>query len=260
MRRDFFPDRESDMLTFARVLADRLESEPGHFGIEPATVESFVQAKRAFAALFALAGSPATRTPVVTKSKQTARREMERQARQLARRLGTGVIRDDGTRRSLGLNVPRPRRRRVAPPDAAPWVMVRRAEGWTVTLELRDAQRAASRARPEGATGAIIFHHAGPRPPTEQDQWQLARLTSRRRVVLWFDPSLPLGTTIWIAARWHSRRYEQGPSSQPVRVRLGEGAQVASIGGPTGERAMKSPPQPAPEALEGPAIDQAKAA
>jgi hypothetical protein len=223
MRFDFFPDREADMLAWGRAFTQQLSSREGHFGVPDDMVASMVDAQAAFEEAYLLATSPSTRTSGNIASKNDARTQMERVARLIARWLGQSVLTNAEDRLALGLNVPKQRVHQIAPPSAAPIVRVLRIDGADVAIRLIDAERSSSRALPDGAAWATIVHCMSEQEPMSRDAWQFSAQSNRTTLTLSFDPSLLVGTPVFISAWWNSRRGQASEPSTPIRVRLGEG-------------------------------------
>jgi hypothetical protein len=227
MRRDFFPDREGDMVIWGRNLIDRVHAREGHYGMNPVFLAELTETFQRFEDSYRVANDPRTRTSVAVTAKNEARRAFERLARYASRGL-QGANLPDAEKLSLGLNVRKPRARHVAAPAAAPDVRAR-AEGSIVTVYLRDAERPTSRARPDAATAALVFVHVGEQPLPPDGRWEWARTAGTTETTVRFDPTLPPGTRVWVIARWKNRRGELGAFSQPASTVLGQGTPLLGV-------------------------------
>lgn len=222
MRKDFFPDREADMIDWGRNVIDTLTAAEGHYGVPPDQLAAITEAFVVFEQAYAVASQPATRTQPAVAAKNAGRKLFERQARLLSQRLKANADLSDQDRIDLGINVPKPRRQHVNPPESAPVVQVKRIDGNRATIRLRNLDNSATRALPDTAVGATILWAVGDRPPLNPDGWHLATDTTRTELTLTFDPALPAGTPVHVVALWKSRRNEFGPPATPTRFRLGE--------------------------------------
>jgi hypothetical protein len=81
---------------------------------------------------------------------------------------------------------------------------------------------------PNGVEGAVILYHVGEQAPDDPSQWMFARLATR----IAFDFRVPMphaaGSRVWLAARWHNRRGECGPTSSAEATRISEGLALAA--------------------------------
>jgi len=223
MRYDFFPDDEPTMVAWSMNFAKRLQQQPGHFEVPVKTVEAFVDLQQQFVRAYELATTPQTRTGPGVANKNEKRRAMEHLARMIAVMLRGTTALSDVDRLALGLNVPKARVRHVRPPGNSPVVKVLGIQGKRVMISLSDSDRKTRRARPDEATGATLFYHVGESPPLNRDDWRYLICSTKTRLTIDFDQTLPTGTRVWISGWWKNRRDEAGPSSRPVSVCVGEG-------------------------------------
>jgi hypothetical protein len=217
MRKDFFPDREADMLSWARNFAARAQADPEGCDLDPETVAQFVGLVDAFADAYAVAAAPATRTKPATAAKRAARRAMERMARSLAARAKHSASVSTVQKFQLGLSVvPAGRGPTIPRPSAAPLVRVRGVVGRRVSLLVRDADRPHSLARPRGVGCALLFLHVGERAPSSPDEWKFAGMTTVTKATVRLPEGLPAGMQFWVCARWGNPTQQLGPASLPL--------------------------------------------
>lgn len=232
MRRDFFPDREADMVSWGLNMAKQLMDRPGHFGVSLERVQQFVALAEDFHVNYKIVQVPVTRTTVSVSQKNTSRRAMEREARKLSRFITGQPDVTDNDRISLRLTVPKTRSGHVMPPTSKPRVQVIQTDGSNVSIRLVDTEQSTRRARPDHADGAQLFVAYTRSEGDPIESWSYFTSTPKTKLTLQLNPLLPPGTRVWICARWKNRRCETGEMGPAVWTCLGYGVSLDAIGIP----------------------------
>lgn len=227
MPRDFFPRREADILGFTGNFKDKIVASASSFGLTPLQAAQYSATQAQFAAAYRAIIMPGTRTSPAVQAKNTALKALEAETRMLAKLIRafpdvTGTMRSE-----LGLSVKAARRKRVAPPHTAPYLIIDSVRGRSVRLHLIDAVSNRTR-RPRDVIGATLLCYVGTEPAANPLQWSLVRNTSRARLTVRLNADVPLGSGLWLAAYWFNTRKQPGPPSTPVFVPLSHGMPAVS--------------------------------
>jgi hypothetical protein len=108
----------------------------------------------------------------------------------------------------------------------APAVTVKGIYGHNVHILVRDASGAV-RGRVPGAIGAMIYSYVGATPPAGADGWKCEGAITKDAIVVAFDPSLAVGSRIFITAQWFNTR-GAGPGCTPVAAVIGADGALAA--------------------------------
>lgn len=238
MPRDFFPRRESDVLSFSENFKNGIVAAPPDFGLTGEQAAQYAITQEVFAASYRLATEPGTRTSPAIIAKNTALKALEAETRMLARMIRARPFVTAEMRVALGLAVRGPRRKRLPPPAAAPHVFVESVHGRIVRVRLMDAQSNRS-GRPRGTRGATLLGFVGDEPSPDPLHWSFMGNAWRTRARAVFGHDLPPGAKVWVAAFWQGTRLQPGPVSQPVSAHLQHSGRAAKALKLAGRGAVK---------------------
>lgn len=229
MPRDFLPRREADLLAWAENFAGRIAADAGAYGLTPAQAAAFEARRSAFAAAYAVATTPGSRTRPAVAAKDAARAALEAEARALAAvvRAGPGV--SDAQRVGLGLRPRGAGRARIGRPGDRPTVRVAEVVGRRIRVVLSEAG-APGRGKPRGVAGAAVLYHVGESAPTDAAEWSFGLQTTRAEAELAVGPAAEAGARVWVTARWFNPRGELGPWAEAVWACVQRGV-AATAGG-----------------------------
>lgn len=222
MRRDFFPDREVDMLWWTANLRAKLLIDPSAYGVSIERAEQYALLQEAFSLAYhhAVGGKSGH---AATAAKNEARKAIEKESRQIVKLIAGAADPSSAVRIDLGMNVRKQRVRRLGTPLSAPRVMIHSASGRNVQISLIDADRPHSRARPDEAAGATLLMFVGDEWPAEESAWNLYGNTSKTTLTMTFPNSVPAFARVWIRAFWFGTRCEPSAPSVPVFTHVGYG-------------------------------------
>jgi len=241
MRRDFFPDRETDMLSWTANFARLLGEQYASLGVSAEAAAEYADVVARFAEAYRVANAPETRTSIAVRQKNEWRREVERLSRGLARQVGGNMKVTDEQRLVLGLNIRKKATRKIEAADVGPNVAVLRVTGATVNVALSEFQGPNKRAKPSNAASATIFAcQSQTQPPTgagAEHLWRFVGSTTRTSLAINFGAKYPPGTRVWLMARWNSPRGEASGDGYPMYACLGEGS---TLGGDASERVLRA--------------------
>ena len=218
MARNFYYGADARVVRGSANFAAMIVANPEAFHLEPECAAQYAALDATLQAAYALAVTPETRTSVNVRAKDQALRAVQRQAACLAVVIAASGV-SDAQLLALGLQ---PRRRRTTPPapQRPPVVRVEKVAGRVVTLLIEAAVEDGPGRMPKGCMGAQLFSYVNDQPATEATDYAYEGIAMRRRATLTFPHTVRSGATVWVCARWISRRGKPGLACQPVRVTI----------------------------------------
>ena len=159
---------------------------------------------------------------------EIARDQLKDNARLLARNIqaNAGVTAEQKT--ELGLTV-KADPTSINPPTMKPQGDIVAVSGRTVTAQFHDPENPTRRGKPDGVAGIAVFSHVGTsQPPDDPEAWTFQGNTTRTRVSVEFDSSVPGSATVWLRAFYFNPRMQSGPASDPVSTNLQAGSAMAA--------------------------------
>jgi hypothetical protein len=216
--KDFVPTREAELDEFVHNFDTRITATPTAFGLTAAQATAFHALVVAWDAAYAVTKNKATRCTSACIVKDEKKFLLVKNLRELARMIQAYPATTNEQRSLLGLTVPSVPQSQPAP-AFAPQLNILKVVGNVVSVDMRDSQNPA-RLRPDFAKAVNIFSYVGTNPPTTAEGWFLQGGTTRSRVDVAFDASLPVGTTVYLSACFKNERDMAGPACQPVAVTL----------------------------------------
>jgi hypothetical protein len=226
---DFLPRQDAELRGWMRSFSDNISVNYADLGLTELDATNYSAGVDAFAAGFAMAFEPATRTRANSATKDAARQQVVAQTRALVRIIRANPAVTNTQLVDLGLP-PRPRRGAlIGPPATAPRLELLPSLGRIVHLRLWNNGPGPRRGKPHQVAGAMIFYCLADQPPAGLAGWQFAASTSR--TTLAFTPPLSAtpGTQVWLMAMWFIAKGETGPMSLPVRTHAQFGVQFESM-------------------------------
>ena len=213
---DFFPRKETDLLSWGANFISKLPPMVERFGISQQLVDDCIAAHGRFRDAMRLRNDPGTATRPVTSMKNVAMAEFKKAARSAAGVLRSQPLITDADLIQLGLRPHRSKRRsRVPAPTMPPSMNVRHTGEGMIEVMVFDRAHLWRRARPANAVGMLILCHLGEQPP--QHGWSVLKATGRTRMRLAL-PAVEPGTRIWISACWLGTRAQRSPTAPPVSL------------------------------------------
>ena len=228
MSRSYLPASIAGLVQWAGVFTPGVAAGAAGLGVGPAVVAALQALHADMAAKVAAGTAAATRTSVSIAAMHVAVARYRALARRVSRIVHGQPGVTAGQLAALGLNVPRPRARIVAPTHP-PAMTVRRRWAWNVDVQFSAGGPAvAGGSRPHGCVGLNVYVAVGQIPGDVQG-WTNVGFFSRTRVTIPFDPALPPGTRVYIRANWQTRRGATSPACEPVEALIdGVGQQMTA--------------------------------
>jgi hypothetical protein len=156
----------------------------------------------------------ATRTPLITFTKNNARKEYEKPLRLLAKNLESNPRVSDDDRRAMGITIPSSSKTPVPPPTTYPVFTVDSSVIRLLKINFRDSA-SSSKAKPYGIHGAEIRWSILDIPPVNVKDLNISGFDTRSPFTLEFDDD-QRGKTVWLCLRWENTKGEKGPWSEIV--------------------------------------------
>lgn len=217
---NFIPDREAELLAWARAFGTLLNTDPVAYGVTPDQAAHFDALLADFEHFLGKTRSGLTNTSAMVAAKNTAKKALIAEARALGRQIRADRNVTNEQRIGLGLTRETEERSRVPVPAGPPEVHVTGVKGKTVSISLKNTLGGSSKARPPDVLGATIFSFVGRQPPDDPRAWTFHGQTTRTRMKLQFDWKIPAGETVWISACWINPRLEPGPMSKAIAAQV----------------------------------------
>jgi hypothetical protein len=215
---DFVPKRESELDEFVHNFDQRITTSPTLVGLTAAQVTAFHALVVDWDAAYAVTGNRATRSQSAVIVKDEKKQLLVRNLRELARIVQAYPGTTNEQRNLLGLTVPGERQPQPAP-GVVPKIDVIKVDRNVVSVQLRDSSNL-SRLWPPFAKAANVFSFVGATPPTTAEGWFFQGGSTRSRFDIALDPSLPMGTKVYLTAFFKNERDMSGPACPPVAVTL----------------------------------------
>jgi hypothetical protein len=209
----YIPSKEALLLAFATNFSTLITAVPATYGLTAPDAVAIAAVVNPFAAAYALATNPATRTTITIDTKDTAKAAMLVTVRRYAQLIKSDVAVNDEDKLALGIGI----RDLVPTPIVAPatFPLLNPVGAGPLTHELRFADNLTpdSRAKPAGALGMQLFRSIGVVPPGSAAAASFLAFVTKQPYVSAFDEA-DKNKTAYYYARWQTRTGLVGPWSQ----------------------------------------------
>lgn len=213
--RTYLPRREADLRMWSINFASKISADPAAYGLTVAQAAEYQVAQSAYAAAYAVAKSPVTRSPSNVGLKNLMREELIRQTRVLVEICQAWPGMTDAKRISLGITVRRQSRTRTPRPRTAPTVHVTAVDGRLLKLKLREPG-SDRRGKPATVGSARLYTYVGEEEPTTLEGFRFHGSTGRTDTQVVLPASVLPGSKVWVSACWVNTAGKPGPASIPV--------------------------------------------
>jgi hypothetical protein len=212
---DFIPDDDEEFNTYAVQKFGRyVEEHGGELGLTPEEVADFLAALQDWKLKWAEQNRAKNAFQAATIAKDESRRMLDKNMRQVARRVQANDEVTDPQREGLGVTVRKTSRRPVARPETIPHLQrVDISTRETLRLFIADSTASRSRAKPAGVQGAEIRQQIGGAAPVDPETMPFLTIATRTPYRIMFDPE-HVSKPVHYALRWVNRRGVPGPWSQ----------------------------------------------
>jgi len=220
MASSYIPASDQGFDAFATNFAALLTADPTAYG-EDAGVAATVQAAvDAWAAAFALATNPASRTTPVIADKDAARVSAVATIRPVAMRINANSAVTNQQREDLGLTVRKQFPTPVPAPTSVPTLALLQSIPNQQKLSIRDENTPTTKAKPFGVVGVEVFRAIGASPAAGPEEASFLARSTVSPVYLG-NSGAEAGLTATYFARWTTRSgpngvAQVGPWSAPL--------------------------------------------
>jgi hypothetical protein len=216
---DYIPHRDAEALAWLQAFASGLSASPSTYQISSAEAAAIQNAVDAFAAAFADATEPSTRTPVTVAVKDEARNAAEQLCRQFAIMIKNNAGISNPEKIAIGVRPINPNREARTCPQTSPTLNVVAATPGTHTLRFADSLDPETRGKPFGATELQLFVAVQDDPVNDWNEAKFVGKFTRNPMSVTFQPA-DNGKQATYFARWAGQRGDTGPWSGPVTMAI----------------------------------------
>jgi hypothetical protein len=221
MPRDFYPRADAQVLEFTRNMSVRVSADPQAYGFSDQIAADYAAVQQAFAQAFAATSANGTNCSTAYQVKKDAAVALEQATRSLARQMKADPDVSAVLLQNVALSRTGPRRNHVQVPSDPPVMQIVDQRGSTLTLTVFESG-STRRGLPRDVSSVSICGFVGDQPAVNiKDFFQMRESSRANRVTVQFSQQLPLGTKVWLTARWRNARGEAGPGCAPVYAYLG---------------------------------------
>ena len=225
MARNFYYGRDIDIVKGSANFAALIGSDAEAYGIPADRAALYVATDAQLQSAFRAAVTPETRTPVAVSAKDILLKKIQKEAAVLAKLAYSTETVSDAQLISLGLQPRKTRASRVLS-GTPPRVSVISVVGRVVRIAIR-AQEPETARMPDAAVGAYVYTFVGSEPPADARLYEFRGLAPRATYEIVFPNEVPGGATIWVAAKWVSKR-GAGMACNPVSTTIQGGPVLAA--------------------------------
>lgn len=212
---DYIPAGDADFEAWAQNFSTKITATPTAYGLIAGQATTFAGLLVTYIAALASATNPGTRTSVTVAAKDTARANLQANARLLVNIVqGTSTV-TPTQKTDLGITVRKTTRTPIPPPATRPLQTVVRSNGPVLDFRINDELTPDSRAFPFGAPLCQVFLKLGASPGTDITTYELLA-TVGRSVVALDVTDVAEGAIMNFISRFINRRGEPGPQSDMV--------------------------------------------
>jgi hypothetical protein len=155
---------------------------------------------------------PVKRTPLITFTKNNARKEYEKPLRLLVKNLESNPRVSDEDRRSMGIVIPSSSKMIVPAPGSYPLFTSDSSIIRQIKINFRDSA-SSSKAKPYGVHGVEVRWSILEAPPVNVKDLSTSSFDTRSPLTLEFEED-QRGKTVWFCLRWENTKGEKGPWSE----------------------------------------------
>jgi len=224
MAKGYMPPKQAEQVAWSQNFSTIISSSPATFGLTQPQADAFAGINTTLQQAYLRGTTEGTRTKISVAEKNTALKNMKVAARDLVSIIQGQAI-SAAQKIQLGITVRKDKPTPKPVPSQKPFVKVKKVDGRTVTIELR--QDKSKRGKPANVAGATVFTASGDSAPESATDWKFVSNTTRTTLEIPFPPSAT-GDTVWITAFWNNAKDESGPAAKPVSVNLPAGGVLPS--------------------------------
>ena len=216
----YLPSRESELINWFANFKTQIAGDPAVFGLSLEQGAGFIAAIDAYAAAYAVANDASTRTKSAVQAKNTAKKAAVALARQTVAICQAWPGMTDAKRDLLKISIRDGEPTVVGVPSSAPIIEIESVVGYTIKLNLQNADRE-GRAKPAGVAGATLFSYVGESAPTDIGAWKFeGSVTTIKNLSITVPGTVAAGSKVFLTSFWFNRKSESGPATMPVSTHI----------------------------------------
>lgn len=213
MSSDYIPSSDSDFNTWLKNFNQYANANLAALGLVAADLAPLQTASTAWDTAYSDNITAQGAAQGARQTKDTARKDVEAQARPLVQRLQTAPTVKDSHRESLGMNVRSTTRTAAVAPTSRPVVMIDTSQRLQHTISFMDENTPNSRAKPGDVSGCEVWVKIGGTAPVDPSECTYLATDTRTPYTAVYDGA-DGGKTAFYMLRWVNSRGERGPWSQ----------------------------------------------
>ena len=213
----YIPQKDGLLNTWALNFTTLLTADPTRYGLVAGDAAAAAASYTDFAAAYALAINPTTRTKLNVTTKDAKRVIMLQTLRAYALLIRANHGVSDADKVAIGLTLPDPTPTPVPVPTTSPVLTLTLAAVGVQALNIADQLTPTRKAKPAGVVSALLYRVVAPTPATSMTGAVLARICTRADNVL-NTAGLTAGNVATYWAQWVNRKGELGPLSEPASL------------------------------------------
>lgn len=211
---NYLPTTESALSAFCANLSSKLSDAPTDYGQTVESAAAYAAVYDTFAAAYAIATDPDTRTSPAVQTKNTAKRALIAATRPLVQTLQNWPGMTNSKREQLEIPLRDTEPTPIPMPGEMPRLEVMSVAGRLFEIQLMDEK--GDKRWPAGVRAANLFSHVGPNPPGDLTQWKFEGGVTRLNPQVIVPESVAPGTEVYFTALWVNPRLQPGPACAPV--------------------------------------------
>lgn len=212
----YIPARDADLNTWAANFATLIAASPTSYGLVSGDATVITGVQTAFAAGYATATSPSTRTPQTVQAKNADKISMLATVRPYAQTIANNAGVSSSAKVALGVNPRTSTPTPITTPTTNPVLTIAQAMSHQHIVRYRDTIASPSvKAKPYGVIGVQVFGTVSATPITDPAGLDFLFQTTKSPFVATWD-NTDTGKQAYYSARWVTRTGLVGPWSAVV--------------------------------------------
>jgi hypothetical protein len=212
----YIPNKDADFANWSANFSTLITASPGTYGLVAGDATAIAASQAAWAAAYALAVNPSTRTPTTVAAKGTAKINLLAIDRPYAQTIANNAGVTSGNKIALGLNPKTSTPAQITAPTTAPVLSLVSAPPLQHIVRYRDETASPTvKSKPYGVVQIQIFATASATVITDPNALLYKGVSTKSPFLVSWD-SADKGKQAYYAARWITRKGLTGPFSTIV--------------------------------------------
>lgn len=215
----YIPTKDADLIAWGDNFAAVITADPALYGLLAADALVIQTQYNEFAAAYAIAVNPATRTIVTIAAKDEEKAGFLSIARAYAAIIRANAGVSDAAKAAAGLTIPDPTPTPIPVPSTTPILAAPLQGIGTILMSITDSATPLIKKKPFGVVGGCLFFSkwVGVTPP-DGSQKLLLGLITKSDNVLTTAGYTTAGEKVRYYCQWYNRKGELGPIGAPLDI------------------------------------------